>query len=141
MTEFIDFLIDQAPMAGAFVAILVTWLFMEVMHAKYGPKSLTPSHLVQLMNRHDVTVVDVRDQDSFGKGHIRGAKNITKSQIDSKMESLAKNIDKPLVVICEHGQQSSGISKKYIKQKFSEVYVLKGGITAWRQAGLPLNTR
>ncbi|PKP03419.1 MAG: rhodanese-like domain-containing protein [Bacteroidetes bacterium HGW-Bacteroidetes-6] len=46
--------------------------------------------------------------------------------------------EKPLIIICEHGERSVKVANLLRIQGFTEVYNLDGGVHAWRLAGLPL---
>jgi len=41
-------------------------------------------------------------------------------------------------VVDESGYEASGISAKMKKENIEKVYILNGGINAWRSANLPL---
>jgi ArsR family transcriptional regulator len=55
--------------------------------------------LVALSARGTVTVVDVRDEDSFVIGHIPGAISIPLSSLERSVEQL-RALAKPVVTYC-----------------------------------------
>ena len=76
-----------------------------------------------------VQVVDIRDRESYQAGHIPGARLLNDETIEEFMSSADKT--RPLVVCCYHGHSSQNAAEFLAQQKFTEVYSLDGGYTAW----------
>lgn len=93
---------------------------------------------VQLINRRDAVVLDVRDTGDYGNGHITGAKHIPEAQLADRMKELEKFKLRPIVVCCRTGTRAPVVSAMLRKQGFAEAFALRGGIAAWQQASLPL---
>ena len=121
-------------LAGITVALIVT----EVMHLFRGYSGLRPAELVALMNRDNALVIDLSPSGDFDKGHIAGSKSIQPSQFDPESKQLTAAKALPVVVVCRTGMTAGGSAKRLKKAGFEKVYVLEGGIQAWRQAELPL---
>jgi len=94
--------------------------------------------VVQLINRRDAVVIDVRDPGEYASGHITNARNIPEAQIGDRMKELEKFKARPVIVSCSTGSRSLIASATLRKNGFTEAVSLKGGITAWRQASMPL---
>jgi len=105
-----------------------------------GKKQVTPLELVQLINRSHAVVLDVREEAEFIAGHVVGAKHIPSGQLSERMGELSKMKTKPLVVVCQTGTRSGAASLQLSKNGFADVSVLAGGLAAWQQANLPLET-
>jgi len=101
-------------------------------------KVVGPVEAVQLINRRDAVVIDVRDAAEYGSGHIAGARHIPQGQLQSRLKELEKVKTRPLIVTCATGNRSHAASALLQKQGYAEVYSLQGGLAAWRQAGIPL---
>ena len=101
-------------------------------------KEVGPLQAVQLINRRDAVVVDVREAAEFGSGHIAGARHIPQAQLESRLKELEKVKAKPIIIACATGNRSRAASALLQKQGYAEVYNLQGGLAAWRQAGMPL---
>jgi rhodanese-related sulfurtransferase len=54
---------------------------------------------------------------------------------------LQRHKDKPIVVACRSGAQSSMACQMLRKAGFAEVYNLSGGVLAWQNASLPLTRK
>ena len=102
---------------------------------------LTPAEATLLMNREDALVLDVRETGEWGAGHITGARHITLGQLDKRLSELEKFKEKPIIVVCATGNRSSSACGQLKKHGFGKVYSLGGGISAWRDASLPLTTK
>lgn len=93
---------------------------------------------VQLINRQDAQVVDVRGEGEFRNGHIPNARNIPTEQIGERAKELEKFKNKPIVLVCASGNRSSSAAGVLKKAGFAQVYALGGGMNAWQQAGMPV---
>lgn len=93
---------------------------------------------VQLINRRDALVLDVRDTGDYAAGHIVHAKHVPESQLADRMKELEKYRARPIIVSCRSGARAPSVSGTLRKQGYPEVFALRGGISAWQQAGLPL---
>ena len=73
------------------------------------------------------------DDDKFKNSHIEGA--ISFSEFQSKLPLLAK--DQEVIFYCAWPGEASaaGQAGKYIKDGYTNVTVLKGGVAAWKEAG------
>lgn len=93
---------------------------------------------VQLINQKNAVILDVREAVEYAAGRIANAKQIPLSQLASKLKELEKFKQKPIIVACRAGMRSGGACKLLMQNEFTQVYQLKGGLTAWQQANLPL---
>jgi rhodanese-related sulfurtransferase len=93
---------------------------------------------VQLINQKNAVILDVREATEYAGGRIANAKQIPLSQLASKLKDLEKFKEKPIIVACRAGLRSASASKLLKQNAFNQVYQLKGGLTAWQQANLPL---
>ncbi len=96
---------------------------------------------VQLINRKDAVVIDVRDQGEFDAGHVSGAKHIPERQIAERMKELEKYKDRPLILTCRSGMRSGSVVRLLRGNGFAQAVNLSGGIGAWEQAGMPLQKK
>jgi len=83
-----------------------------------------------LLNSDSVTIVDIRDRETFEIDHIENAYHVT----GENMEDFIKKIDKeePLLVYCYHGNSSQVAAKYFSENGFNQVYTLDGGFDIWR---------
>lgn len=83
-----------------------------------------------MIDKMDVTIVDIRDVQAFKAGHIQNAVLVNDSNIEKFLKSADKN--KPLLCCCYHGVSSHSAAEYFSKQGFKEVYSLEGGFEKWK---------
>jgi rhodanese-related sulfurtransferase len=105
-----------------------------------GGAAVSTTEATQLINREDALMVDVRDQDAYAKGHILNARSVPMSQIVARSQELSSHKQKPLIVYCDSGSRSIAAAAIFRKQGFARVQSLNGGLQAWQQAGLPVQS-
>lgn len=93
---------------------------------------------VQLLNRNDALMIDVREPAEFSAGHAPNARNIPLAQFDKRVGELEKFKNRPAVVICQTGSRAHAATALLKKAGFAQVVVLAGGIGAWQQANMPI---
>lgn len=101
-------------------------------------KEIGVAEAVQLINRRDAVVIDVRDSGEYATGHIANARHIPQAQVGERLKELEKFKSRPVIVSCRTGTRAAGVVGVLGKNGFSEVFTLRGGITAWQQASMPL---
>lgn len=84
----------------------------------------------QKQDEQDVTVVDIRDEQSFGAGRIPGAIHLSNGNLSQFISDA--DLDAPVVVCCYHGISSQQAAQYLIHQGFEEVYSMDGGFEAWK---------
>lgn len=100
-------------------------------------KKVDAKTLKSWMDKGEAVVVDVREPDEFESGHLKGATLIPSGNISCGM--LPDHKGKKLVFHCKLGKRSMGACEKVCKEdKKLEVFNLEGGITAWKDAGFPI---
>lgn len=92
-------------------------------------KRIDPATAQQLREQ-GATLVDIRDPGSYDNGHIPGAIHIDNGSVHNFI--AAADLDKPLVVVCYHGNSSQSAAAWLAQQGFAEVYSLDGGFELWR---------
>ena len=103
-----------------------------------GATEVGPMEAVQLINRKDAVMVDLREPAEFGGGHAPNARNIPQSQLDKRVGELEKLKDRPVILVCQTGGRSHAVTAQLRKAGLGQVMVLSGGINAWQQANLPV---
>jgi rhodanese-related sulfurtransferase len=93
---------------------------------------------VQLLNRQDAVMIDVREPAEFSAGHAPNARNIPLAQLDKRIGELEKFKNRPAIIVCQAGSRAHSATALLKKAGFAEVFVLAGGINAWQQANMPV---
>jgi rhodanese-related sulfurtransferase len=97
-----------------------------------------PAEVVQLINRQNAVVVDVRDPNAFRAGHIVGALNLPTADLPARAAELDKYKARPVVLAAQFSQNAVRGAILLRKRGFEHVGVLAGGIGAWERAQLPV---
>jgi rhodanese-related sulfurtransferase len=137
MDRLLEFAGNNTLLVFALVASFLLVIFTELRRKASGMLAVVPTEAVKLIN-NDAIVLDLRSAESFSRGHIAGARNIPMDELDGHMEKLAKFRNKPVVAVCDAGITSSKAVNTLRNSGFESVYNLKGGMSAWGQAGLPV---
>lgn len=127
-------LLVSALMISFFVVV-----FTELRRKAGGLVNIEAGDAVKLIN-NDAVVVDIRGTDAFARGHIVNAKNIPADELDAKIEQLSKYKSTPIVAVCDVGITTTKTVAKLRESGFESVFGLKGGMSGWGQAGLPVVT-
>lgn len=100
-------------------------------------KTVSPQEAKNLIeSRQDLLLIDVRGQDELHEGYIAGSTLMPLWDIIKGSQRPPKN--KPILLICAVGGRSLALGQLMSKNGWSELYNLKGGISAWKEARMPL---
>ncbi|MGZ8697858.1 MAG: molybdopterin-synthase adenylyltransferase MoeB [Gaiellaceae bacterium] len=83
-------------------------------------------------------VVDVREQDEWDEGHIPGAVHVPRGHLEARIERLAPDAARPVVVYCSAGNRSVFAAKTLTELGYEDVVSLAGGFTDWKRNGFPV---
>ena len=135
MDQLFTFISSHPFLVGTFILLLALFIRNETQR---GGQSVSAQQLVELVNRQNALVVDVRDKKEFESGHIVDAINIPYSALESRLSELKDHKDRPLVVACKMGQHSGPAGTLLRKNGFEQVSRLTGGVAEWRNQNLPV---
>ena len=100
-------------------------------------KAISASRAAEMV-RDGAVLVDIRERDEHHRERIPGARHHALSMIDAS--SPARPGDEVLIFHCGSGARTKAYAAKLAASAPCEVYVLEGGIGAWKRAGLPVAT-
>lgn len=141
MDQFLAFLQKNPFHLVLFATAVITggMLIWPLVNRVLRPGSeLSPFEAVQLINRRDAIVLDIREPGEFTAGHIANARNIPFTQLAERLKELEKFKGRPIVISCGSGARAAAACGILRRNGFTEVAALRGGIGAWQQAGMPL---
>lgn len=84
------------------------------------------------IKNNKLTVLDVRRNDEWEKGHIENAVHIYVGELENRINELPTN--KPIAVVCNVGRRASLAVSILKRNGFDEVYNVLGSMTAWENA-------
>ena len=131
----VQFVLDNLILiAVAFVSgAMLVW---PMVRSRASGPTLSTLQATQLMNSRNPQVVDLRPADEFSKGSLPNARNVPADKISARLNELKK--DKPVLLVCATGTTAGRTASLLRSQGFGDVFVLAGGMAAWREAGLPV---
>ncbi len=103
-----------------------------------GIKDVDTQQAMNLINRQNALVLDVREQSEYDAGHIINSRLISLGQLKERVGELEKFRTRPIVVVCRSGARSSSAVSLLNGLGFTQVHNLQGGLNAWQKANLPL---
>lgn len=93
-----------------------------------------PTEAQEAMERGAV-LLDVREPDEWRSGHAPKARHIPLAQLTSRAGELPRN--REILIVCRSGTRSARAAKVLAAQR-GDVANVKGGMSAWARAGLPV---
>lgn len=135
MERVFEFAVNHYILVSLFVAFLLAILVLE---SRRGGAKISAQGAVNLINRDEAVVVDIRDHKDFNEGRITGAINIPLNSIKSRASELKKFKDKQIIVADKMGQHSAMAVKQLNAEGYTNVVRLNGGIADWKGSNLPL---
>ncbi|MBK8613510.1 MAG: rhodanese-like domain-containing protein [Flavobacteriales bacterium] len=120
------------------LATAFTFLSCAAPQGGAGSGAVDTKSFQQTLATPNVLLIDVRTPAEYAEGHIDGALNLdwTGGVLDQRMATLDKG--KPVLLYCASGRRSAAAREAMSAAGFSDVKDLSGGITSWRNAGLPV---
>ena len=122
-----------------FLTCLLTVLGLNTACSQNNYVNADVNEFAELVADTNVVVLDVRTASEFAEGHLERAINIDYHQSDFVEKAKATlPLDKKIAVYCRSGRRSAGAAARLGEEGYKLVN-LKGGIIAWKEAGMPVS--
>lgn len=135
MARFFEFVVNHWQLASLFVGLC--GLFAWVEYRRKGG-SISCQQAVDLINKQEGVVLDVRDSADYKSGHIVNAVNIPHGKVAEQLAQLEKYRARPIIVVCNMGQHAGSVCEALKKAGFDQIHRLGGGMGSWRGEKLPV---
>ena len=131
-------LIQKGLLALALLAV-VSFMPRMIAAIRRGP-AIDIAELKQRIDNNNALVLDVRTATDFigEQGHIENAVNIAVEELPARMNELSEFIERPIAIVCRTDKRSAKAALILTQQGFHDVHVVRGGMTKWLEAGLPV---
>ena len=116
-------------------AFLVLGVVMSP-EAPAGPDTVPPSAVAQLA-KDGAVLLDVRTQEEWDEGHVKGAKLATWQTLTAATPALPKDKNAPIVTYCRSGARAQLAAQKLRGLGYTRVVsVAGGGFAELEEAGM-----
>jgi rhodanese-related sulfurtransferase len=92
----------------------------------------------RLDTREKLTLIDVREESEWARGHLPGAVHLSKGVIERDIEEAFPDKEAPLVLYCGGGFRSALVADNLKKMGYTNVISMDGGWRGWTSAGYPV---
>ena len=130
------FLLDNILLIAIICVCVVSLAWPYVAKRRGGPEVDNRS-ATELINHKNAQIVDLRDPADFTKECIARSVNIPADRIQNELGKLDKT--RPVLLVDDDGRRSRMASPLLRGTGFKEVFILAGGLNAWRTAKLPFS--
>ena len=131
-------LIQKILIALALLGV-VAFLPRIIGNIRRGPAIDIPE-LKKRIDDNSTLVLDVRTAGDFvgEQGHIDCAVNMAVEELPARMNELTEYIERPIAIVCRTDKRSAKAALLLAERGFHNVHVVRGGMTKWIEAGLPV---
>jgi len=136
MSQLLEFIGNHPLLAVGVVAAGLAVLFNELRLRSQAVGALSTAQAVQLIN-NGAAVLDIRSAEDFSASRLIDSQNVAPDELAQHKKLKAK---KNVLLVCENGAKSSRALNVLRKADFDNVFILKGGIAAWQQDRLPVES-
>jgi len=139
INEIIPFVKSHPLLSLGWIALFVIIIYLTVKSKLSKVKTVSNAQTINMMNKQNAVIVDLRSADNFKKGHITEALNILPIDIkNGSIKSLEKYKEIPVILVDDNGMLVNTSGDILVKQGFEQVFALKDGIAGWNGENLPL---
>jgi rhodanese-related sulfurtransferase len=136
--RLIEFIGNHPFLVSLFLAILLFLVWDVFFRSLSALPQLSAAEATLMLNREHAVLLDVRPAEQFAAGHILHAVNIPEAELAGRQKELEKYRGRPVIAYAEAGPPSVRAAAAIRASGIERIYCVRGGITAWRGAGLPV---
>jgi rhodanese-related sulfurtransferase len=96
---------------------------------------LSPGRAQEQVAEAGAQLIDVRTEHEWEAGRIAGARRIELAELSERAGELER--DRPVLFYCRGGNRS-GMATQAFREAGFDAHNIEGGLSAWAEAGLPL---
>jgi glyoxylase-like metal-dependent hydrolase (beta-lactamase superfamily II)/rhodanese-related sulfurtransferase len=85
-----------------------------------------------------LVVLDVREREAFRAGHLAGARNIPRGELELRANAELPDPTARILAYCQFGKVSTLAASTLRTMGYTRAAALDGGFEAWKQAGHPV---
>lgn len=141
LSSIISFVNENILLNIIFAILVAIYILFEVFgYVKSNQYKINANKLVNLINKQDPIIIDLRSVAKFLLGHIISSRNIELIEFTQNLEQHLIKIDpnKIIVLVDDDGSKSKNQVVQLLKLGFKQVYYLDYGIIGWQEHQQPL---
>ena len=90
-------------------------------------KTITAEEVNDFIKEKNITILDIRDEESFSESHIPSAIRLSGNNMDEIIEN--SNHEDNILIYCYAGISSKNVAQHFCNLGFKNIYNLEGGYT------------
>lgn len=136
------FIALDTQVSGFLEGGMVAWVAAG--HSVTAVPQIDVQTLHHRLSTNGLQVLDVREDEEWGEGHIENAHFMPYTRLvpqltsPAQIDQLALNHDQSIAVTCATGKRSSTAIGIMLRHGYKNLYNVTGGMDAWKKAGLPM---
>ncbi len=134
-TTVTQFLIDNILLLAIILVCVVTLAAPYVNRRRFA--EIDNASATDLINHQGAQIIDLREPSEFKKECIARSVNIPAERIHNELDKIDKT--KPVLLVDNDGKRARMASPLLRGMGYKQVYVLRGGLNAWRRASMPFS--
>jgi rhodanese-related sulfurtransferase len=133
-----EFILENLWLVVLFVGSGAVLAWPEIARLIGASNEIGTLEATRLMNQPTTLVLDVREGEEFASGHLPRARHIPLKELPKRLDEIGKYKERAVIVTCRSGPRAGSACRVLKRAGFTTVYQLKGGVSAWQQASLPV---
>jgi len=136
---------DYPYLPGILLALICLLILLVVVlprlaswHRGRGRAVLDPVQVEELINGSGALVVDLRDTETFRTGYIRGCLHVPFMDLSQRFAAPDPKARRAMILVDETDELAHQAFDLLTRRGFTWLYVMQGGMKAWRRANRPL---
>jgi rhodanese-related sulfurtransferase len=105
--------------------------------AKARIQEVSVAETLQKLAMGKARVIDVREDNEWAAGRVRGAEHMGRGVIERDIETRVPDKGTELILYCGGGFRSALSAESLQKMGYTNVSSMAGGWRAWKEAGAP----
>ncbi len=137
MEQLLEFAGNHPLLVSAAFVIGTMLIYNELRLAGSARFAVSPDQAVRLINK-GALVLDVRVEQAHREGHLSGAKQVDLAKLAEQLKAFERYKNKAVIAYDERGTSAARAVATLRRNDFEHVYLLRGGLAAWREEHLPV---
>ncbi|HSH85588.1 MAG TPA: rhodanese-like domain-containing protein [Guyparkeria sp.] len=138
MESVIDFLARHWVLSAVAAVLVILLISNELSRRMQKFKTIGPADVARKAGRDGVALIDVREDNEWKAGHIKGARHIPLGRLKDRLGELRSENPDEIVLYCRSGSRTVAAANILVKEGFENVSHLGGGLIAWEGQNYPV---